>query len=50
MESLKNSLMDMPKAGSEKSGRANAILPGVVYSSQREDAAPEPDEDDDDDE
>ena len=50
LESLKKSLMDMPKAGSEKSGRANAILPGVVYSSQREDAAPEPDEDDDDDE
>jgi len=50
LESLKKSLMDMPKAGSEKSGRANAILPGVAYSSQREDAAPEPDEDDDDDE
>ncbi len=39
--------MEMPKPGSEKSSRANAILPGVAYSSQREEAAPEPDEDDD---
>ncbi len=48
LESLKKSLMDMPKPGSEKSaGRSNAILPGVAYSSQREEAAPDPDEDDD---
>jgi hypothetical protein len=47
LESLKKSLMDMPKAGSEKSGRSNAILPGIAYSSQREEVAPEPDEDDD---
>lgn len=48
LESLKKSLMEMPKPGSEKTSRANAILPGVAYSSQREEAAPEPDEDDDD--
>ena len=48
LDSLKKSLMEMPKPGSEKSGgRSNAILPGVAYSSQREEAAPEPDEDDD---
>ncbi|MDP7588215.1 MAG: hypothetical protein FI737_04545 [SAR202 cluster bacterium] len=47
LESLKKSLMEMPKPGSEKTSRANAILPGVAYSSQREEAAPEPDEDDD---
>jgi hypothetical protein len=49
LESLKKTLLEMPKPGSEKSGgRSNAILPGVAYSSQREEAAPEPDEDDDD--
>jgi hypothetical protein len=49
LESLKKTLLDMPKPGSEKSGgKSNAILPGVAYSSQREEAAPEPDEDDDD--
>jgi len=47
LESFKKTLMEMPKPGSEKSGKSNAILPGVVYSSQREEAAPEPDEDDD---
>jgi len=47
LESLKKTLMEMPKPGSEKSSRANAILPGMAYSSQREEAAPEPDEDDD---
>lgn len=48
LESLKKTLLDMPKPGSEKSGgKSNAILPGVAYSSQREEAAPEPDEDDD---
>jgi hypothetical protein len=47
LESLKQALLDMPKAGSERSGgRSNAILPGVAYSSQREEEAPEPDEDD----
>ena len=49
LESLKKTLLDMPKPGSEKSGgRSSAILPGVAYSSQRQEAAPEPDEDDDD--
>ena len=47
LESLKKSLMDMPKPGSEKSGKSSAILPGMAYSSQREEQAPEPDEDDD---
>jgi len=48
LESLKQTLLEMPKPGSERSGaRSNAILPGVAYSSQREEAAPEPDEDDD---
>ena len=47
LESLKSALLEMPKPGSERSGgRSNAILPGVAYSSQREEAAPEPDEDD----
>ncbi len=48
LESLKAALMEMPKPGAERSGgRSNAILPGVAYSSQREEAAPEPDEEDD---
>jgi len=48
LESLKTALMEMPKPGSERAGgRSNAILPGVAYSSQREEAAPEPDDDDD---
>ena len=39
--------MDMPKAGPEKSGRSNAILPGAAYSTQEEDApSPEHEEDD----
>ena len=47
LESLKKSLLDMPKHGSEKSSRSNAILPGIAYSSQREEVAPDPDDDDD---
>jgi len=48
LESLKAALMEMPKPGAERSGgRSNAILPGVAYSSQREEAAAEPDEEDD---
>ncbi|MCH8297354.1 MAG: hypothetical protein IH873_04745 [Chloroflexi bacterium] len=46
LNSLKKSLMDMPKPGPERSGRSNAILPGAAYSAQREEPAPEPDEDD----
>ena len=46
LEPLKKSLMDMPKAGPERSGKSSAILPGASYSSQREEPAPEPDEDD----
>jgi len=46
LESLKKSLMAMPKAGPERSGKSNAILPGAAYASQREQEAPEPDEDD----
>ena len=48
LESLKASLMEMPKAGPEKSGRSNAILPGAAYSAQEEEeAGPEHEEDDD---
>ena len=40
--------MEMPKAGPEKSGRSNAILPGAAYSAQEEEeAGPEHEEDDD---
>ena len=47
LESLKQTLMAMPKAGPEKSGRSNAILPGAAYSAQEEDVpAPEHEEDD----
>ena len=46
LESLKKSLMNMPKPGPERSGRSHAILPGAAYRSQREEPAPEPDEDD----
>lgn len=46
LDTLKKSLMDMPKAGPERSGKSNAILPGAAYSSQRDAPAPEPDEDD----
>lgn len=46
LNSLKKSLMDMPKPGPERPGRSNAILPGAAYSAQREEPAPEPDEDD----
>ena len=48
LESLKASLMEMPKAGPEKSGRSNAILPGAAYSAQEEEeAGPEHEQDDD---
>ena len=47
LDSLKKLLMDMPKPGPERSGRSNAILPGVGYSPQRQEPDPEPDEDDD---
>ena len=47
LNSLKKSLMDMPKPGPERSGKSSAILPGASYSSPREEPAPEPDEDDD---
>ena len=46
LDSLKKSLLAMPKPGPERSGRSNAILPGAAYASQREESAPEPDEDD----
>ena len=47
LDSLKKLLMDMPKPGPKRSGRSNAILPGVGYSPQRQEPDPEPDEDDD---
>ena len=47
LESLKKTLMEMPKPGANRfGGRSNAILPGVAYSPPREEAEPEPDEDD----
>ncbi len=46
LESLKKSLMAMPKPGPERSGKSHAILPGAAYAPQREAPAPEPDEDD----
>ena len=47
LETLKKSLMDMPKAGSDKSGRSTAILPGLGYAPQSAAPEQEPDEDDD---
>ena len=46
LDSLKKSLLAMPRPGLERSGRSNAILPGAAYRSQRPEPAPEPDEDD----
>jgi len=46
LDSLKKTLLAMPKTGPERSGRSHAILPGAAYRSQREEPAPEPDEDD----
>ena len=46
LDSLKKSLLAMPKPSPERSGKSNAILPGPAYASQREESAPEPDEDD----
>ena len=45
---LKESLLDMPRPGSDSRSRSNAILPGSVYADRRT-AQPEPDPDDDDD-
>ena len=46
---LKESLLDMPRAGSDGRGRSNAILPGSVYADRRPaPAEPDPDDDDDD--
>ncbi|PKB71950.1 MAG: hypothetical protein BZY87_03000 [SAR202 cluster bacterium Io17-Chloro-G6] len=46
LDTLKKSLMAMPKPGPERTGKSNAILPGAAYASQREEPAQEPDEDD----
>ena len=46
LESLKKSLLDMPKAGPGRASKSNAILPGASFSVQRDEPAPEPDEDD----
>ncbi len=46
LDSLKKSLLAMPRPGLERSGRSTAILPGAAYRSQRQEPAPEPDEDD----
>ncbi len=45
---LKESLLEMPRPGSDSRSRSNAILPGSVYADRRT-AQPEPDPDDDDD-
>ena len=45
---LKESLLDMPRPGSDSRSRSNAILPGSVYADRRP-AQAEPDPDDDDD-
>jgi len=47
LESLKQSLMEMPKAGPDKPSKSNAILPGAAYSAQEEEAAPDHEEEDD---
>ena len=47
LETLKKSLMDMPKPGADRSGRSTAILPGLGYAPQSAAPDPEPDEDDD---
>ena len=44
---LKESLLDMPRPGSDSRSRSNAILPGSVYADRRP-APAEPDPDDDD--
>ena len=46
LESLKKSLLEMPKAGPDRASKSNAILPGASYSFQQDEPAPEPDEDD----
>ncbi|MDE0825014.1 MAG: hypothetical protein OSB07_13735 [Dehalococcoidia bacterium] len=47
LETLKQSLMEMPKAGPDKPSKSNAILPGAAYSAQEEESAPEHEEEDD---
>ena len=45
---LKQSLMDMPRPGSDSRSRSSAILPGSVYAARRPaQADPDPDDDDD---
>lgn len=44
---LRSALMDMPRPGSDRKGRSNAILPGAVYAASRPPDS-EPDEGDDD--
>ncbi|MDA0264887.1 MAG: hypothetical protein O3A93_04365 [Chloroflexi bacterium] len=46
LEAFKKTLLEMPKAGPERSSRANAILPGAVLSQPAEEHEHEPDEDD----
>ncbi len=47
IKNLRSALMDMPRPGSDRKGRSNAILPGAVYAASRPPVS-EPDEDDDD--
>ncbi len=49
INALKESLLDMPRPGSDSRNRSNAILPGSVYADRRTiPAEPDPDDDDDD--
>ena len=48
IKGLKESLLEMPRPGSDGRSRSNAILPGSVYADRRPaQADPEPDDDDD---
>ncbi len=47
IKDLRSALMDMPRAGSDRKGRSNAILPGAVYAVGGPPAS-EPDEPDED--
>ena len=48
IKALKESLLNMPRPGSDRRSRSNAILPGSVYAARRPAAPAEDDPDDDD--
>jgi hypothetical protein len=47
VKDLKSALLDMPRAGADRKGRSNAILPGAVYAGSGPPAS-EPDDPDED--